>query len=31
MLLYGNSGHARVVIDCLESSNIKVTGIFDDN
>lgn len=31
MLLYGNSGHARVAIDCLISQNISVEGIFDDN
>lgn len=31
MILYGNSGHARVVIDCLQSQNKIVRGIFDDN
>lgn len=31
MLLYGASGHAKVIIDCLESHNLSVTGIFDDD
>ena len=31
MLLYGASGHAKVIIDCLESQMIPVTGIFDDD
>ncbi|MCB9211121.1 MAG: acetyltransferase [Ignavibacteriales bacterium] len=31
MLLYGASGHAKVVIDCLESQNINITAIFDDD
>ena len=31
MLLYGASGHAKVIIDCLDSQNISVTGIFDDD
>ena len=31
MILYGASGHAKVVIDCLESQKEIVTGIFDDD
>jgi len=31
MLLYGASGHCKVIIDCLTSNNIPVEGIFDDN
>jgi acetyltransferase EpsM len=31
MLLYGGSGHAKVVIDCLLANGIPVHGIFDDN
>ncbi|QHT68232.1 acetyltransferase [Rhodocytophaga rosea] len=31
MLLYGASGHAKVIIDCLQASKVPVTGIFDDN
>lgn len=31
MLLYGASGHAKVIIDCLEASNIPIEGIFDDD
>jgi sugar O-acyltransferase (sialic acid O-acetyltransferase NeuD family) len=31
MLLYGGSGHAKVIIDCLSSQHIPVQGIFDDN
>ena len=31
MLLYGASGHAKVIIDCLESKGEKVTAIFDDD
>lgn len=31
MLLYGGSGHAKVVIDCLLANNLPVQGIFDDN
>jgi sugar O-acyltransferase (sialic acid O-acetyltransferase NeuD family) len=31
MLLYGASGHAKVVCSCLESQNIKINGIFDDD
>jgi len=30
MLLYGASGHAKVVIDCLIDLDISVDGIFDD-
>ncbi len=31
MLLYGGSGHAKVIIDCLLANNLPVHGIFDDN
>jgi sugar O-acyltransferase (sialic acid O-acetyltransferase NeuD family) len=31
MLIFGASGHAKVVIDCLESRNIPIECIFDDN
>ncbi len=31
MYLYGASGHAKVIIDILESMNIDVSGLFDDN
>lgn len=31
VLLYGASGHCKVIIDCLDSVNIGVKGIFDDN
>ncbi|RAU82429.1 acetyltransferase [Pontibacter arcticus] len=31
MYLYGASGHAKVVIDILESEAIQVSGVFDDN
>lgn len=31
MLLYGASGHARVVKDCVSTSGGVVTEIFDDN
>ena len=31
MLLYGASGHARVVKDCVISSGGEVNAIFDDN
>ena len=31
MLIYGASGHSKVIIDCLEASEILVDGIFDDN
>ena len=31
MLLYGGSGHGKVIIDCLLANNIPVSGIFDDN
>lgn len=30
MLIYGCGGHAKVVIDCLLSSNIPIEGMFDD-
>lgn len=31
MNLFGASGHAKVIIDILESQNVNVEGIFDDN
>ena len=31
MYLYGASGHAKVVIEILESQGIKIEGLFDDN
>jgi sugar O-acyltransferase (sialic acid O-acetyltransferase NeuD family) len=31
ILLYGASGHAKVICSILESINIHVEGIFDDN
>ena len=31
MYLYGASGHAKVIIDILESSGISVSGLFDDD
>jgi sugar O-acyltransferase (sialic acid O-acetyltransferase NeuD family) len=31
MLLYGASGHCRVVKDCVEATGEKIKGIFDDN
>ncbi len=31
MILYGASGHAKVIIDCLEASDLPIEGIFDDD
>lgn len=31
MILYGASGHSKVIIDCLEESNVAILGIFDDD
>jgi sugar O-acyltransferase (sialic acid O-acetyltransferase NeuD family) len=31
MILYGASGHAKVIIEILEKSGILVDGLFDDN
>lgn len=31
VLLYGGSGHAKVIIDCLRDSGYAVQGVFDDN
>jgi sugar O-acyltransferase (sialic acid O-acetyltransferase NeuD family) len=31
MLLYGASGHAKVICSCLESQSITIEDIFDDN
>lgn len=30
MLIYGTSGHAKVIIDCCKALNIPLTGVFDD-
>ena len=31
MILYGASGHAKVIIDCMLSQNIPLSAIYDDN
>jgi sugar O-acyltransferase (sialic acid O-acetyltransferase NeuD family) len=31
MYLYGASGHAKVIIDILESNREKIEGLYDDN
>ncbi|MBW8051075.1 MAG: acetyltransferase [Cytophagales bacterium] len=31
MILYGASGHAKVVIDCIFANKVDIKGIFDDN
>ncbi|MEI7581207.1 acetyltransferase [Runella sp.] len=31
MLLYGASGHAKVIISCLQANEVSVKGIFDDD
>ncbi|PKP46259.1 MAG: acetyltransferase [Bacteroidetes bacterium HGW-Bacteroidetes-11] len=31
MYLYGASGHAKVILEILELSGIKINGLFDDN
>ncbi|MEJ8801535.1 acetyltransferase [Pontibacter sp. H249] len=31
MYLYGASGHAKVIMDILQSMAVPVTGLFDDN
>jgi acetyltransferase EpsM len=31
MNLFGASGHAKVIIDILESQEVMIEGIFDDN
>jgi sugar O-acyltransferase (sialic acid O-acetyltransferase NeuD family) len=31
MILYGGSGHAKVIRDCVRSRGEEVTSIFDDN
>ncbi len=31
MILYGASGHAKVVIDCFFANKVDIKGIFDDN
>lgn len=31
ILLFGASGHAKVVCSCLESQSVLIEGIFDDN
>lgn len=31
MIVYGASGHAKVIIDCLQTRHIPVKAIYDDN
>ena len=31
MYLYGASGHAKVIIDILQSQGVSISGLFDDN
>lgn len=31
MLLYGASGHAKVIISCLRAQNVEINAIFDDD
>jgi sugar O-acyltransferase (sialic acid O-acetyltransferase NeuD family) len=31
VILYGGGGHARVILDCLQSEGAHVVGILDDN
>ena len=31
MLLYGASGHAKVIISCLTANSVAVAGVFDDD
>lgn len=31
MLIFGASGHAKVVIDCLESFFVKIAAVYDDD
>jgi sugar O-acyltransferase (sialic acid O-acetyltransferase NeuD family) len=31
MLLYGASGHAKVIVSCVRANGIEVTAIFDDD
>lgn len=31
MVLYGVGGHAKSVLDCLNSNQLKLIGVFDDN
>ncbi|MEH0158138.1 acetyltransferase [Limibacter armeniacum] len=31
MLLYGASGHAKVICSCIESNGVPINGIFDDD
>ena len=31
MVLYGASGHAKVIVDILEANDIKIDYIVDDN
>ena len=31
MLLFGVSGHCKVILDCLESNGKNIVGIFDDD
>jgi sugar O-acyltransferase (sialic acid O-acetyltransferase NeuD family) len=31
MLLYGASGHSKVILSCLRAQGVKVNGLFDEN
>lgn len=31
MLIYGASGHSKVIISCLEANGVEICGVFDDN
>ena len=31
MIIYGASGHAKVILDCLKAQGVTVKAIFDDN
>ena len=31
MILYGASGHAKVIISCLRANEVSIVGIFDDD
>ncbi|CAG5008968.1 Putative acetyltransferase EpsM [Dyadobacter sp. CECT 9275] len=31
MILYGASGHAKVIISCLQAGGLSVTAVFDDD
>lgn len=31
MILYGASGHAKVIVSCLQAKGLSIVGIFDDD